>query len=283
MKWGGAINIEGGAEVDIVRTEFRINWGGRYNDSGNFGGGAINVGQDSTLRVAGSYFLKNRIEYTPYPGGDRVGGAIRNQGTLISYGNSFNGNYAQIDGAAIYSGGNADELTVSSSSFVGNYITEEPSTGSAVFTQAAETTIQLSTFSHNYNGGDNTDGAVNVGDRNNNTSELTLSAFKNGTFDPDDFDTLNNVIADGLEVVGQVTDSDPGFTQDADPGNNDWGDLTPAAGSPLRGAGEAGILLVDVADADGDGNTTEPEPYDASGTTARVLNTIEIGAWEVAE
>jgi hypothetical protein len=112
---------------------------------------------------------------------------------------------------------------------------------------------------------------------------LTDSAFKNGTFDPEDFDTLNNVIADGLEVAGQVTDADPGFTQDADPSSNDWGDLRPGTGSPLLGAGDAGVLLQDLADVDDDGNTTEDEPFDASGTTARVLGTIEIGAWEVAE
>ncbi len=283
MKYGGAIDIATGATGDIVRSEFRRNWGGRYNDSGAFGGGAINVGQNSTLRVAGTLFRKNRAYYTPTQAVKRVGGAIRNQGTLISYGNTFEGNYTEDTGAAIYSGANADELTISSSSFVGNYITVNTSTGAAVLTEAATSTIQLSTFSHNYNGGDNTAGAVNVRDRTNNTSELTYSAFRNGTFDPDDFDTLNDVIADGLAVPDQVTDADPGFTQDADPSQNDWGDLRPDTGSPLHGAGDASILLQDVADADGDGDTTEDEPFDASGTTGRVLGTIEIGAWEVAE
>ncbi len=273
--YGGAIELVNGALAEIVRSEFADNKSGLDDIAeGKLGGGAINVAQGATLRVAGTTFESNLAYRTGENSSqDRVGGAIRNQGTLISYGNIFRYNEAEDTGSAIFSGNKAEELTVSSSSFIGNVITENETSGAAVFTEATTSLIQLSSFSANDQG--NTQGGIDVSDTDTTTSELTYSAFQSGTFDPEDFDTLSNVIADGLEVDGQVENADPGFTA--------VGDLRPAGNSPLRGAGDAGILLRDIADVDGDDNITEREPYDASGTTARVLNTIEIGAREVAE
>ncbi len=283
LDYGGAIAIGGGASADIVRTEFRDNESGLNFEAGLFGGGAINVAQGSTLRLAGSHFESNRAynSTTSTSTKDRVGGAIRNQGTLVSYGNTFYANEAEDTGSAIFSGNKADALTISSSSFVKNEITENILTGAAIYTEATTSLIQLSSFASQDRG--NSRGGIDVGDPDTTTDELSNSALKFGTFLPDDFDTLSSVVADGVEVTGQVENADPGFTADPTTAAGDFGDLHPDTGSPLLGAGDAGVLLQDVVDVDDDGDTTEDEPFDASGTTARVLGTIEIGAWEVAE
>ncbi|NBC29775.1 MAG: hypothetical protein GVY29_07270, partial [Spirochaetes bacterium] len=96
-QWGGAVAINGGSSVDITHTDFHRNKAGVIeNDDGNYGGGAINIASNSTARVGGSYFERNEAFKTNYS--SRTGGAIRNQGTLLSYGSTFNGNVSDSQG-----------------------------------------------------------------------------------------------------------------------------------------------------------------------------------------
>lgn len=285
-QWAGAISITGGSSVDIVDTDFLLNKAGLIPDnSGNYGGGAINIGSNSTARIAGSYFERNTALLNGYR--NRNGGAIRNQGTLLSYGNTFNGNLAGDEGAAIYAGSNAESLTVSSSSFAGNDISNAGGSGGAIYAEADTNVIQYSSFA--YNGGAGGVGGVYVPDTST-TAELHYSAFRFGEINPTTFDSITSVVTENTIAHPGITSEDPEFTLMPDPGNdssfgqaNDsYGDLRPDTGSPLLGSGDPSILLEDVLDVDGDGNVVEPEPFDASGA-ARVINTMEIGAYEVAE
>ena len=294
-KSGAAIAVLNGASMDIVRSEFTRNRSGLVDDGGLYGGGAITVSQNSTLRVAGSLFLRNKAARSSTTRGGDVGGAIRNQGTLISYGNRFHGNRADYAGSAIYSGPDAEETTLNSSSFVGNLSTTNAATGTAIYIEAGTTDIQYSSFADNDNLGANETGAISI--IPNYSGNLRYSAFKNGTFNPVDFAIINTAIAPGVTNQNTI-DADPEFVRDPSTGadgtygsvgggnlgtDDDYGDLRPAAGSPLLGAGGDGtFLLADEIDVDSDGNTSESEPYDASASQAREINAMEIGAWEVS-
>ena len=295
-KSGAAIAVLNGASMDIVRSEFIRNRSGLVDDVGLYGGGAVMIGQDSTLRVAGSLFLRNKAARSATTKGGDVGGAIRNEGALISYGNRFHGNRADFDGTAIYSGADATETTISSSSFVGNLATSNAATAAAVYVASGTTDIHYSSFADNDNLGANEDGAVSI--LANYSGNLRYSAFKNGTFNPVDFAIVNTAVAPGVANQNTI-DADPQFVRDPSPGadgtygrvgggnlgtDDDYGDLRPGAGSPLLASGGNGsFLLSDDLDVDGDGNTSEDEPHDASGTAARVIESMEIGGWEVAE
>jgi predicted outer membrane repeat protein len=286
-KWAGAISVTNGAEARIVRSDFLQNRAGLADDdTGLYGGGALNVASDSTAIIAGSYFERNEassgLGYTT-----RVGGAIRNQGSLIAYGNRFNGNLAENTGAAIYSGDNAGRMWISSSSFVGNESISTPSTAAAVHAGSADNDIRHSSFADNVS--TNATGAIQV-PNTANIAYVYWSAFKGGSFDPDDFGVVTGVVATNTPSDPGVTDADPLYTTDPSPGadgsydgtNDDYGDLRPDTGSPLLGGGNVTFLFQDTLDVDKDGNTSHSEPRDASGTTARVIDSIEIGAWEGA-
>lgn len=285
-KWGGALNVTNGSIVEIVDTDFFGNRAGVVEtDAGNFGGGAINVGTNSTARIAGSTFELNKAIHASHS--DRTGGAIRNQGSLLSYANTFNGNVASGAGGAIYAGSNADSLTVSSSSFAGNEVEPAGQHGGAIHAEATTNVIQYSSFA--YNGRNSGVGGIYVPDTGT-TAEVHYSAFQFGQINPLTFDTITSVVAPGTLSHPEVSDEAPDFTLIPDPGNDNsfgtaddsYGDLRPAMGSPLFGGADSSFLLDDAADLDGDGDTTEDEPYDAAGG-ARVIGTVEIGAYEVAE
>jgi predicted outer membrane repeat protein len=281
-KWGGAIAINGGSSVDIVNSAFLRNRAGVIeNDNGNYGGGAINIASNSTARVGGSYFERNTAFAASYS--SRTGGAIRNQGTLLSYGNTYNGNVSDSQGSAIYAGSNADSLVVSSSSFAGN-ATEDTGAGGTVYAGAATNVIQYSSFA--YNGFGSSGLGVYVPDTNN-TAELHYSAFTDGGISPSTFDVITTVFDPSALQQPEVSNENPAFAQLPDPGNDNtfgqaddsYGDLSPAAGSPLIGGGNASRLLNDVLDVDGDGDVGESEPFDAAGAP-RVIGTMDVGAYE---
>lgn len=294
-KSGAALSVTGGASTDIVRSDFVRNHAGAVNQNGLHGGGAINIGEDSTVRVAGSHFLRNRAERGSGEG--RAGGAIRNGGVLLAYGNVFNGNRAEFTGAAIYSNDLATETTINSSSFAGNQTLDMPDTGAAIYVAEGSVDINYSSFADNDNLGSNASGAISIS--NSYSGNLRFSSFKNGGFDPTDFAIVAKSVAEGVQNQN-TEDADPKYLQDPSPGadgeygfvssskfgeDDDYGDLRPAAGSPLLAPDPAirtSFLLEDVLDVDGDGDTTEPEPFDASGTQPRIIDTLEIGAWEVA-
>jgi predicted outer membrane repeat protein len=77
----------------------------------------------------------------------------------------------------------------------------------------------------------------------------------------------------GGGVFEGCIDADPLFVQPPDPGpdeewgteDDDHGDLRLQAGSPCIDAADAGEVPADIFDLDGDGDTTEPIPYDLDG------------------
>ena len=82
---------------------------------------------------------------------------------------------------------------------------------------------------------------------------------------------------------GGNLDADPRFV-DADGADNVAGtaddNLRLSAGSPASDAGSNGLVPADTADLDGDGNTTEPLPYDLDGSPRIVNGTVDMGAYE---
>ncbi|MDZ7832936.1 MAG: choice-of-anchor Q domain-containing protein [Desulfobacterales bacterium] len=74
---------------------------------------------------------------------------------------------------------------------------------------------------------------------------------------------------------GNNIDADPLFTN---PGN---GDLRLQTGSPAADAGDTSALPADSHDLDGDGNTTEPIPYDRAYQPRVIGSAVDMGAYEV--
>ena len=71
---------------------------------------------------------------------------------------------------------------------------------------------------------------------------------------------------------------------DADGADNVAGtaddNLRLSGGSPASDAGSNGLLPADTADLDGDGDTTEPLPYDLDGSPRIVNSAVDMGAYE---
>ena len=81
----------------------------------------------------------------------------------------------------------------------------------------------------------------------------------------------NNKAADPRFVDADGADNDPGTADD---------NLRLSAGSPASDAGSNGLVPADTADLDGDGDTTEPLPYDLDGSPRIVNGTVDMGAYE---
>jgi len=82
-----------------------------------------------------------------------------------------------------------------------------------------------------------------------------------------------NIDADPLFVDPDGPDNDPTTCED-----NDYR-LMP--GSPCIDAGDNASIPADIADLDGDGDTTEPTPIDLDGNPRIVNGTVDMGAYEV--
>jgi Ca2+-binding RTX toxin-like protein len=193
------------------------------------------------------------------------GGGISNLGTVLLSNSTVAGNSA--DGNAGVGGGvnTSGTLTISNSTIAGNTGRASIPGYGATGGISGAATVQNSII------------AGNVG----------LSPYGGGSFTYPD--VVGSFTDKGSNLIGDSTGS-TGFTTSVLVGSK-IAPIDPKLGpglllpnSPAINAGSNSLIPADSADLDGDGNTTEPIPYDQRGTGfPRVLGgTVDIGAFEQA-
>ena len=167
----GTKNNNSGAVLNVTNSTFK-------NNTAATTGGAIDNHLYAGTSVSNSTFEKNSA---------KDGGALYNHGEADTTGAlptitldtvTMTENSATGSGGAIYT---ESDLTVSGSTFTGNSVTGESSSGGAIFVDAidCEVNINNSTFTGNSTTGSNSDGsAVSV---MNGTVNINSSTFKENT------------------------------------------------------------------------------------------------------
>lgn len=274
---GGALGLTASA-LDVIRTHFQDNAAGIGGPAGaNVGGGAIysGMGSGKTIRIGAASFVRNQAAGPDEPSLAYRGGAIYNSGSILRVASSrFFGNGAPQDGRSAAIETNSP-LTVRSSAFVGNYADPDIAVSGAIYT-AGNASIRFSSFSSNVG----ESGSEHIHFRSSlNTYDLSHTAME----------AANYSLAASVTVteINNVTDA-PGFTVTPEDGadnlwgtsDDDYGDLSPAAESPLIDVGTPDDLWGDWMDLDDDGITgAEREVVDAAGNP-REVGTVDIGAYE---
>ena len=223
---------------------------------------------------------------------------------------TFAGNAARNTGGAIFNNG---ENGVSSPPIVNAVLAgNEASQGGAIYNSASGGTsspaITGATFAGNTagRGGAMANSSVGLSGAGTIAPVLTNVILWGNTTAFDDGDAIRNVgsgvtltlrhtlIEGGLGGISENSGSttiDGGGTLDADPlfadadGPDDaFGtlddDVALRERSPAIGAGAADALPADAQDLDGDGNTTEPIPFDRAGNDRIRQGALDLGAYE---
>jgi len=252
LSFGAGMYIDGGSPT-IIACTFRRNKVTRT-------GGGMYVRQGSPT-VLNSTFVGNSADFD--------GAAIRNETSTTAITNcTFVGNHADFDGGAIYNVG-ADPV-VTNCSFTEN---RSGRGGGAMYsTQGGLATM------------------VNCAVWNNWPTEVVV----NGAQTTISSSAIRNGVPVGVTDGGGNIDADPKFEVTPSPGgdgtwgtaDDDYGDLRIKSISQLIDVGDTAALPADVADLDGDGNTTEPLPVDRDGSVrvhdgdANGSAEVDMGAYE---
>ena len=217
-------------------------------------GGIFNAG---TLSINNSTFSGNS--------GSMGAGGIYNYGTLSINNSTFSGNEGTA--GAIFNDGSGT-LSINNSTFSGN-------TGSrgAIFNGGIITNLSSSTF------GGNTAISGGAGSVFNNTFG-NINTLRNNLF----VENSDNTIPTATDASNNLSGTFASLGVDPNLKNNGGSTQTHAllAGSSAINAGSNAAIPADTLDQDGDGNTTEPIPFDQRGTGfARVIGgTVDVGAFE---
>lgn len=289
---GGAINAIGRTDEDYVLriglSRFVRNRAeGPENSSLSnpmFRGGAVST-LWQPLAVFSSEFFGNYVGDT---GTDGVSASVNTNSGSAIYHVAWNA---------------TDGMVISSSTFVGNVASGAgygagTAQGSAVASESSSIVydISFSTFADNQG----TAGHSNFWFAGDNLY-LIGSAFRDGSFalpdppvDSADIRLVLDVIAPS-DQIGEGSDwpggnlnavpdflSPPFVGSDSVWGTEDdlYGDLAPFATSNLLNAGNADDLPPDIMDLNGNGNTSEPLPFDARGNPRQSGSAPDIGAYE---
>ena len=238
--------LDGGAIYSTEGTMTVICSSIMENSSGDYGGGISNHSGIAT--IMNSVFSLNSARY---------GGGFRQYGGFLSVVNcTVCENTASRDGGGVYAFVSPEML------FHNTIIARNTADrGSDVYRQSSAIS-----GSHNLIG-DGTGQTALVNGENGNlvgTAESPIDPF------------FIRPSSDGGDGWGDDPD-----TLDIDESlNNDYGDLRLRPDSPAIDAGSNDLLPADVFDLDGDGDITEPIPFDLAGN-ARVENgTVDMGAYE---
>ncbi len=267
------------------------------NGNSILGGGIRNSG---TLTVTNSTLSGNTAS------GDS-GGGIYNNGTLTVTNTTLSGNTATFGGGIANNG----TLTLTNSTLSGNTVTN----GGGIF-NSGTLTLTNSTLSNN-SASNNGGGIANAGPLTltNSTISGNSATSGGGIFNTNSALTLNNTIVanstsggdcflfagtinaqhslimDGLACINGTNNltGDPLLGALANNGGSvqthalTAGSPAINAGSPAINAGSNALIGDDLADLDGDTNTTEDVPFDARGVGfARVVaGTVDVGAFEL--
>jgi Ca2+-binding RTX toxin-like protein len=308
---GGAISGENGGGIQVASTGFLDLYSTTVsNNSAENGGGIYNAG-DAYLRH-GSTVSNNSVSGTVPDGG-----GISNHGTLTVIDSTISNNNGATFGGGIY---NTQSLTLINTTVSGNTantgggINNKYSNASAALVNTTvsgnsgslggaagvsndsgiinllNSTVTNNTFSgiQGYAGGvSNSGGTVNLKNTivaGNFSVDNRIYSYPDlsGTFNGNNNNLIGSLTgAKGTVGTGtDIVNPNPGLG----PLQNNGGlTLTHAllAGSPAINAGNNSLIPADTQDLDGDGNTTEPTPYDQRGLTRVVGGTIDIGAFEV--
>ncbi|MGK7911175.1 MAG: choice-of-anchor Q domain-containing protein [Synechococcus sp.] len=251
------LTISGGYESGVQNREDLTITNSEISGNSNYGyGGGINNG--GTLSLIGSTVKDNSVVYDS-------GGGIANFGDLFISNSTVSGNSAGYlgptsNGDEISSSGNIEIVNSTISGNSGEVVAGiEVSNGSA---SISNSTVLTSTQLYN-------------------RSQLSLNNSITGPIFTDRAIQTSgiNIVENGV-VTGSLT-LDPKLG----PLQNNGGPTKTHAllpGSPAIGLGNNSTLPADVKDLDGDGNTSEPIPFDQRGEGFnRIANgTVDIGAFE---
>lgn len=301
---GGAILVVSNGSLVVDNAVFRSNQTGEVTATAfdEAGGGAVHVQTGSQAVVRDSTFEANLSL-------DSSGGAmdVRGSGTVIN--STFTRNVADEGGGAIVVGGGDSRLRVHGSYFHGNSAANS-STGGAILGlnfSTGEITVVSSVFVRNRS--DLGGGAIRflmpatvshstfVDNTSPATEEDIVSVSGTGISnslvigDTVSANAVNASVSDAdLSALGSGnTQATVAITEAPDPGPNgtwndaddNYGTVRPVAGSAAIDAGARGRIPPDVLDLDGDGNTSEPWPFDITGSERSAGTAPDAGAFEV--
>jgi predicted outer membrane repeat protein len=190
----------------------------------------------------------------------------------------------------MYSIGGSPTLT--NITFSGN----SASSGGGMYSQSSRPQLTNVTFSNNFAGGrgggiykvDSSTTLVNCvlwGNEANGSTDQSAQIFLPGT----SAITVTYSLVQGGVYTGTGNISvDPQFVRNPDPGDGDWttladndyGDLSLLPSSPVIDKGYNAALPADTTDVDGDGDTSEPLPFDRAGKPRIIGSSVDMGAHE---
>ncbi|MEH1924481.1 beta strand repeat-containing protein [Nostoc sp.] len=308
---GGAISGKNGGGIQVASTGLLDLYNTTVsNNSAENGGGIYNAG-DTHLRN-GSTVSNNSVSGTV-----PSGGGINNAGTLTVIDSTISNNNGATFGGGIY---NSKTLTLINTTVSGNTantgggINNNFSNASAAL---VNTTVSGNSASLGGAGGVSNDGGI-INLLNSTVTNNTFSGIlgyaggvsnRSGTVNLKNTIVAGNLSLDGRlqlypdlsgtfngnnnNLIGSLTGASGTIGTGTDiinpnPGlgplqNNGGLTLTHAllTGSPAINAGNNNLIPVDTQDLDGDGNTSEPIPYDERGLARVVGGKVDIGAFEV--
>jgi CSLREA domain-containing protein len=287
-------SLGGGLYNDFSGTA-TINNSTFFNNSADFGGG---------IRNSGAAILNNSI----FSGNSAtsLGGGIYNSGTVTISNTTFSGTNSSSFGGGL-NNGSSGTATISNSIFSGNSASDS---GGGIY-NSDTVTISNSTFSNNsasnFGGGIYNSNTATIG---NSTFSGNSAVSSGGAILNSSGNTVtisNSIVANSLSggnCTGSITNGGHNLDSSASCGwgstNGSLSNINPQLGplannggptqthaltgsSPAINAGNNALIPPDLADQDGDGNTSELLPFDQRGSSfpRTVGGSVDIGAFEV--
>jgi len=312
---GGGVQVNFTGFLDLYNTAIRNNKADRYLSASSFGGSGAGISNRGSLYLRNSIISNNSTYGTVFgngvynfgtmiavnaiinnnTGGD--GGGIYSSGSLTVVNTTVAGNIAE-DGGGIYGSGSA---TLINTTISGN---SSSSTGGGIYIGSGTMNFVNSTVTNNiaddldsFSSKDRGGGIYAYGGTTVNLKNTIIAgnvAFGNegndfagsGVFNANNYNLIGDPsIYDFFGFIGTVgsgtdiIDPNPGLGPlQYNGGLTETHALLP--GSPAIDAGNNNLIPVDSEDIDGDGDTTEPIPYDQRGLLRVVGTRIDIGAVE---
>ncbi|MBD2250600.1 M10 family metallopeptidase C-terminal domain-containing protein [Nostoc parmelioides FACHB-3921] len=216
------------------------------------------------------------------------GGGIYNFDTLTVINTTVSNNSARGSGGGIQGNGSFSSIALVNTTISGN--TAGSGGGGIDSTGGSVTNILNSTITNNTAGilgGGGIRGSANL------RNTIVAGNFGNYDFQGTGKDIQGAVNGNNYNLIGSLAGASGTVGTGTDivnpnPGlgplqNNGGLTLTNALlpGSPAINAGNNNLIPADTQDLDGDGDTTEPTPFDQRGLARLVGGTVDIGAFEV--